>query len=48
MKKNQKDSKFVLTKKIHFESPILALCDELAKLGKASQDAYDPGLRLIL
>ena len=35
-------------KKIHFESPILALCDELAKLGKASQDAYNPGLWLIL
>jgi hypothetical protein len=34
--------------KIHFESPILALCDELAKLGKASQDAYNPGLWLIL
>ena len=33
---------------IHFESPIFALCAELAKLGKASQDAYNPGGWLIL
>ena len=32
----------------HFESPISALYDELAKLGKASQDTYNPGLWLIL
>ena len=31
-----------------FESPIFALCAELAKLGKASQGAYNLGLRLIL
>ena len=34
--------------KIHFESPIFAVCDKLAKLGKASQDAYNPGKWLIL
>ena len=34
--------------KIHFESPISAVCDELAKLGRASQDAYNPELWLIL
>ena len=33
---------------IHFESPIFALWAELAKLGKASQDAYNPGGWLIL
>ena len=33
---------------IHFENPILALCDEVAKLGKASTDAYNPGGWLIL
>ena len=27
---------------IHFESPIFALCAELAKLGKASQNAHNP------
>ena len=32
----------------HFESQIFALCDELAKLGKASQDAYNLGGWLIL
>jgi hypothetical protein len=37
-----------LTLKIYFESPIFSLCDELAKLGKASQDAYNPGGWLIL
>ena len=26
---------------IHFECPIYALCDDVAKLGKASWDAYD-------
>jgi hypothetical protein len=34
--------------KIHFEIPIFALCAELAKLGKASKDAYNPGGWLIL
>ena len=34
--------------KIYFESPLLALCDELAKLGKASQDANKLGGWLIL
>ena len=29
--------------KIHFESPIFALCDKVAKLGKASWDAYNQG-----
>ena len=33
---------------IVFESPIIALCDELAKLGKASQDTYNPGVWVIL
>ena len=33
---------------IHFESSIFALCDKLTKLGKASQDAYNPGGWLIL
>ena len=33
---------------MHLESPISALCDKLAKLGKASQDAHNPGLWLIL
>jgi hypothetical protein len=32
-----------LKEKIHFESPISALCDEVAKLGKASLDAYNRG-----
>ena len=36
--KNQKDLD-------NFESPIFTLCDEVAKLGKAS---YNPGLWLIL
>ena len=31
-----------------FDSPILALWDELSLLGKASQDSYNPGLWLIL
>ena len=30
-----------LTYKIHFESPIFTLCNKLAKLGKASRDAYN-------
>ena len=31
-------------KKIHFESPILALCDKAANLlGKASRDTYNQG-----
>ena len=30
------------------KSPISALCDKLAKLGKASQDAYNPEKWLIL
>ena len=33
---------------MRFESPIFALFAELAKLGKASQDAYNPGRWLIL
>ena len=37
-----------MTLKIHFESPIFALCAELPKLGKASQDAYNLGGWLIL
>ena len=37
-----------MTKKIPFESPIFALCAELAKLGKASQKAHNPGGWLIL
>ena len=44
----KKKSERFLTLKIHFEIPISALCNELAKLGKASQDAYNPGKRLIL
>jgi len=31
-----------------FESPFFALWDKFAKLGKASQDAYNPGKWLIL
>ena len=34
--------------KIHFESPIFASFNKLAKLGKASQDAYNQGKWLIL
>ena len=37
-----------MTQKIDFESPFFALCNKLAKLGKASQDAYKPGKWLIL
>ena len=37
-----------MTYKIHFESQIFALCNELAKLGKASQDDYNLGGWLIL
>ena len=33
---------------IHFESPIFAFCTELAKLGKAFQEAYSLGGWLIL
>ena len=33
---------------MHLESPISALCDKLAKLGKASQDANKLGGWLIL
>ena len=33
---------------IHFESPMLVLCDGAAKLGKASWDAYKRGGWLIL
>ena len=43
MKKNQKDSD-----DFNFESPILALRDKAAKLGKESQDAYNQGGWLIL
>jgi hypothetical protein len=32
-----------LPKKIHFESPILALRDKAEKVGKASRDAYNRG-----
>ena len=46
-KKNQKDSNDFDIEN-HFESPISALCDKRAKLGKASQDAYNPVLWLIL
>ena len=35
-------------RKMDIQSQISALCDELAKLGKASQDTYNPGLWLIL
>ena len=41
--KNLKDSD-----DFHFESPILALRDKAAKLGKESQDAYNQGGWLIL
>ena len=44
-KKNQKDSDDFWHRKLTF---ILALCAELAKLGKASQDAYNLGGWLIL
>ena len=37
-----------MTYKIDFESPFFALFDKLAKLDKASQDAYNPGGWLIL
>ena len=37
-----------MTKKIHFEGPIFTICDELAKLGKASYDAFNLGGWLIL
>ena len=40
-KKNQKDSGDFFSAKITFESPILALPKKAAKLGKASQDAYN-------
>ena len=30
-------------RKIHFESPILSLCDKAAKQGKAFRDAYNRG-----
>ena len=33
--------------KIQFECPIFALCDEAAKLGKASWDGYNQGGWLI-
>ena len=36
-----------LTQKTHFESPISSLCDELAKLGKPTWDAYNQGEWLI-
>ena len=36
MKKKEKIP-MIFDIKIHFESPILALCNELAKLGRASQ-----------
>ena len=32
-----------MTQKIHFESPIFALRDKAAKVGKASRDAYNRG-----
>ena len=38
----------IFTQKISFESPIFALFDEAAKLGKASGDAYNWGRQLIL
>ena len=38
----------IIDKEIHFESLVLALCDKLAKLGKVSQDAYNPELWLIM
>ena len=47
-KKNSERFGQFLTLKIHLESPIFALCAELAKLGKASQDAYNPERWLIL
>ena len=44
--------KIILTKLLffikNFESPILALFDNAAKLGKASKDAYNRGGWLIL
>ena len=46
--KNQKGSNDFLHRKFTMKSSISALCDELAKLGKVSQDAYNPGLWLIL
>ena len=33
---------------IHFESPILAICNGAEKLGKASREAYKQGEWLIL
>jgi hypothetical protein len=48
MKKKIRDIRMILTKKIHFESPIFALCAKLAKLGQASQDSYNPGGWLVL
>ena len=48
MKKNQKVSNDFLHRKFTLKSPISALCDELAKLGKVSQDAYNPEVWLIL
>ena len=37
-----------MKKKTSFESPIFALFDEAAKLGKASEDTYNWGRWLIL
>ena len=39
---------FLENMNFNFESPIFALCAELAKLGKASQNAHNPGGWLIL
>ena len=43
MKKKIRKIWMIFDIKIHFESPIFALFNELAKLGKASQDAYNSG-----
>ena len=41
MKKKFRKIRMIFDIEIHFESQIFALCDKLAKLGKACQDAYN-------
>ena len=42
-KKHPKRFWWLLMQKIHYESPILALCDLAAKLGTATRDTYNQG-----
>jgi hypothetical protein len=48
MKKKFRKIRMIFDIENSFESPIFALCAELAKLGKASQNAHNPGGWLIL